>query len=210
MRIEQPGRPSSSIVVIRIVSWVLIGFVSIGLTACGPASEPNPPPFNLVLFVIDTLRADRVGIYGNPRATSPNLDAFARDALVFDNAYAPAPHTAPSHASLFSSTYPATHGVWNSVKLPFGQKGHPRLSNRAKTLAEVLEQHGFRTGAITDGGWVNPGRGLGQGFESFTARRLGVKNRMDLAIEWLEAREPADPFFLFLHTYQVHAPYIPP
>jgi arylsulfatase A-like enzyme len=176
---------------------------------CGETPNVERPP-NVLLLVIDTLRADRVGVYGNDQPTSPRIDAFARDAIVFESALAPSPHTAPSHASLFTSTYPATHGVWNEFFNAEGERFYPTLSLNATTLADVLRDGGWQTAAIADGGYVSAGRGLAQGFSHFDSWGHGVEDRFAKAISWIGERDASRPFFLFLHTYEVHAPYVPP
>ncbi|MBT3341302.1 MAG: sulfatase-like hydrolase/transferase, partial [Planctomycetes bacterium] len=109
-------------------------------------------------------------------------------------------------------TYPATHGVWNRVKIPGAgkAKAFPTLSEKADTLAEVLQREGYQTAAVADGGFLTDRRGLAQGFELFDSKTLWVKNRMDRALKWLkDERDESQPFFLFLHTYEVHYPYLP-
>lgn len=176
--------------------------------ACGSEARPGP---NVILFLVDTLRADHLSCYGYPRNTSPNLDAFAREGVLFERVWAQAPQTAPSHASLFTSTYPAAHGIWNDVPAADGELVHPRLAEGAVTLAEVLREAGWRTAAIADGGWLIEERGLFQGFEHVESRTRGVVDRVDRGIEWLgDAARRRAPFFLFLHTYEVHTPYLPP
>lgn len=172
----------------------------------GDAGSPN-----VVLFVIDTLRADRLGIYGNANQPSPNLDKFAREGVLFERAWAPSPYTATSHASLFTSTYPATHGIWNRQRLESKDGDvYPALPPSAVTLAEVMRDSGWQTTAIAGGGYVNERRGLAQGFDYFNSQTLGVVNRIDHAIDWLnQMREVEKPFFMFLHTYEVHYPYLP-
>ena len=197
---------------------------------CGPSGEPAGPPApapdpagsglrsgeaaagsrNLVLVVADTLRADRLGCYGHDRDTSPSLDALAAESVLFENAFAPSPYTATSHASLFTSLYPNTHLVWNKTELEGGATVFPKLSENAVTLAEALRDAGWQTAGIADGGFVKEERGLHQGFELFESKTTGVGGRVDRALEWLrEERDPERPFFLFLHTYEVHSPYMP-
>ncbi|MBT7319002.1 MAG: sulfatase [Planctomycetes bacterium] len=176
-------------------------------TETAQASADSP---NVILFLVDTLRADHVSIYGYDKATTPNIDAFAKTSAVFRRAWANAPKTSPSHASLFSSTYPRVHGVWNRMILPSGEAIFPSLAKQNITMAEAFELAGYRTGAIADGGNVTDGRGFDQGFQTWDSRWRGAENRVDTAIDWLEdSRKIGDPFFLFLHTYQVHTPYLP-
>lgn len=197
------GRRSGTAAVIPLI--LVIAGVALNL-----GCAEDPPPKNLLIFVVDTLRADRLSIYGNPQLTTPNIDAFAREAVVFDNAYAPSPRTAPSHASLFTSTFPATHGVWNWVSLSDGRTVHPTLSSRFQTLAEILRDEGFQTAACADGGWISKSRGFKQGFDHFDSKHRGTEDRVDKALTWLDGRDTNRPFFLFLHTYEVHSPYLPP
>lgn len=189
---------------------LLLAAACAGGAEAPPAPRPGRPR-NLLLVVVDTLRADRLGCYGHDRATSPHLDALAADAVLFERAFAPSPYTAASHSSLFTSLYPNTHLVWNRAIVEGGAQIFPALSDNAVTLAEVLREAGFQTAAIADGGFVQEERGLAQGFDLFESRTLGVTDRVDRALRWLrEERDPARPFFLFLHTYEVHSPYMPP
>ncbi len=188
------------------------------LSTCGGEPEsssatvgPTDPP-NVLMFVVDTLRADRLGCYGHDAPTSPHLDSFAEQAQLFERAWAPSPYTATSHASLFTSTYPETHGIWNRLQLDSKPDPvFPALPEKAITLAEVFRDSGWQTAAIAGGGYVNARRGLAQGFELFDSRTLGAEDRMNRALQWLgQERDPNKPFFLFLHTYEVHYPYVPP
>ncbi|RMH04503.1 MAG: hypothetical protein D6702_03090 [Planctomycetota bacterium] len=192
----------------RGVARLLLLLAAPALGACGGGGDGRP---NVILFLIDTLRADHLSCYGHAANTTPNLDAFAREGILFENCWAQAPQTAPSHATLFTSTEPAAHGIWNDVPSPSGEVLHPALADGAVTLAEVLRDAGWRTAAIADGGWLIPERGLDQGFEHFESRTRGVVDRVQRGLEWLEDNaDRGRPFFLFLHTYEVHTPYLPP
>lgn len=182
--------------------------VLVALATAGCGGEPRRT--NVLLVVVDTLRSDALSVYGNPRPTSPNIDALAQDAILFDHAYAPAPNTVPSHASLFTSTYPATHQVWNRIMVEGKADVYTRLAPAHTTLAEALAAAGYQTAAVADGGFVNAGRGLAQGFDHFDSQTLGVRNRFRAALHWLRKRDRDAPFFLFLHTYEAHSPYLPP
>ncbi|MCH2101398.1 MAG: sulfatase [Planctomycetes bacterium] len=174
-----------------------------------PLRSETPP--NLLVFLIDTQRADYLGAYGHAAPTSPELDSYAQESLVFERAYAPASSTSPSHASLFTSTHPRIHGVWNRVPRGEGEDPiFPALSPKAITLAEVLNEAGYDTAAICDGGNLQENRGFAQGFSVWDSKFSGAENRVDRALRWLDTERDADlPFFLFLHTYQVHTPYLP-
>ena len=207
-----PRRPTDSLLSMAALLCLL--------SSCGgssPGSEANTgtgafeEPPNVILFVIDTLRADRLGCYGNPANPSPTLDQFAKEGILFERMWAPSPYTATSHASLFTSTYPATHGIWNRQRLD-SKDGDifPALPDSAITLAEVMSELGWETAAIAGGGYVNERRGLAQGFDYFDSHTFGAVNRVGRAIDWIkEDRDFSRPFFMFLHTYEVHYPYLP-
>jgi arylsulfatase A-like enzyme len=168
--------------------------------AAGPGCG-RPAPRAVVLVDLDTLRADRLSIYGNPRPTSPHLDAFARSATRFEWAFAQAPYTLPSQVSILTSLYPQTHGV---------VRPKDSMGSEAFTLAEAFHAAGWRTAAFVDGGFVAASLGLDQGFESFVEfGQQGLAKSEAPIAEWLRAHS-REPFFLFIHTYDTHSPYAPP
>lgn len=175
-------------------------FVLVALASCS-TNAPVPPDLNVVLISIDTLRADHLGCYGYPRPTSPAIDELSRDSVVFAQAIAQAPSTLPSHASMFSSLLPHHHQAsWANMT---------RLPEEVLTLAEVLEQVDYRTVAFTGGGQVDPVFGLNQGFEIYKqVRKRRFRGTVREAVRWLEANR-GSPFFMFLHSYEVHHPYTP-
>jgi len=129
-----------------------------------PSSSPN------VLFVVlDTVRPDHLGTYGYDRDTSPELDAFASQGVVFENAFSAAPWTLPSHASMFTGLHPTTHGTgWEKPHL---QDGRARIGDLAvydvHTLAEEMAQRGYQTVGVAEKPWLSYEVGLTQGFEQF-------------------------------------------
>ncbi|HKV07122.1 MAG TPA: sulfatase [Thermoanaerobaculia bacterium] len=162
---------------------------------------------NVVVVLVDTLRADHTSLYGYPRPTTPRLDAWAaRRAVVFENTVAPAPWTLPSHISLFTGLDAVTHGI---------NYGHPAPGSLT-LLAERLRRAGYATAAFTGGAYLTPGYGLAQGFDRFHAHRENplagdaTGRDLDRGIEraraWIE-ESATEPFFLFLHTYEIHAPF---
>ena len=164
-------------------------------------AEGEPPV--AVLASIDTLRADRLSLYGYGRPTSPHLDAWARRrAAVFRRTVAPAPWTLPAHISMFTAIDAHRHGANH-------QEGAvPEL----EMLAETLHRAGFTTVAITGGGFVHPTWGFAQGFDSYRYfdEEVGFDDEMEQGIAGALAllRSRADrPLFLFFHTYEVHNPY---
>lgn len=163
-----------------------------------PAQPTKASPPNVILFSIDTLRADRLGAYGNPRSTSPNLDRLSRLGHSFSTVVSQSPITAPSHMTMFTSRYPEVHKVGNvSVESP------TRLSGDIPTLAEQLKRNGYGTVACTDGGNVNSSLGFGRGFDMYG--ETGAEKFLGLV-----KLQPREPWFAFLHTYWVHDPYIVP
>jgi arylsulfatase A-like enzyme/Tfp pilus assembly protein PilF len=185
------------------------------LTGCArqQADRVAAPPPDVVLITIDTLRADRVGVYGGLPATTPNLDRLAGRGVAFMDATAHVPLTAPSHASILTGLYPPHHALRDN--------GGFVLSPRASTLAELLRAHGYHTAAFVASYVLNRGTGLARGFETYGDRfdtagshpaLLGLQRRGPEvardAIGWL-ATAP-HPFFLWVHLYDPHTPYDPP
>lgn len=167
---------------------------------------------HVILISVDTLRADHLGCYGYRRPTSPNIDRLAGHGVVFRNAIAQAPWTTPSHFSLLTSLYPSTHGVNESFSDLLTHLRSPgvrfrTLPPRRVTLAEVFRQAGFETAAFTGGISVAARLGFAQGFDVYDENMgaLGSEIHAPLRI-WLEGHRDRS-FFLFLHTFEVHAPY---
>jgi len=171
------------------------------VTGAGAApAPPRPPVRNLILVSIDTLRADRVGVYGYSRNTTPALDALAGTGAVFTRAISQASWTLPSHMSILTGLYPMAHGA-----ISYDRK----LPEEVPTLAEVLEHRGFHTAAFVEGGYLNERFGYAQGFESWTPYYEGFPGMMGEARRFVERQPEGSRYFLFLHTYEVHCPYYP-
>ena len=189
--------------------------VSFALAGCG--SEPPKP--NIVLIMVDTLRADHLGSYGYPADVSPNLDVLARESIVFENCFSQSPWTKPSTASLMTSLYPQVHGLTNHEGQYWGGEGSESrtgvLPDQAETLAESLRAAGYRTGAFIANSWVIRNYGFAQGFEVFDDYSARLDTPADKLIDeartWLDSIEGrGDPFFLYVHAMDVHAPYDAP
>jgi arylsulfatase A-like enzyme len=176
-----------------------------GCDGTDPVVAPSTPasrPRTIVLVSLDTLRPERLGLYGNTPDVSPVLDAFAREAVVFDTALAPSPWTLPSHLTMFTGLDPVAHGVINESK---------SLSENAETLGTRLSEAGYATGGFTDGGFMSGRYGFSRGFDVFDDKRSedgpnGFPRLMPRAIEWLTDQGEQD-VFLFLHTFDAHTPY---
>ena len=198
----------------------ILAAASLFLGACGGESADSASATRaqrVLLITCDTLRADRLGVYGFAAGTSPNLDAFAEQCLVYDKAYAAAPMTMPSFASMMTGLLPDHTGVVNN---------HVLIPAQATTIAESLSDAGFATSAVVSN-WVlksrdvDKRRGMEQGFDAFDdtmqsaeRTRKKVKERLapdttDAALAWLETR-PSDRFFLWVHYQDPHGPYTPP
>ena len=161
-----------------------------------------------MLISIDTLRADRLGAYGyTAQPTSPHFDALATRGTLFERVVAPSPWTIPSHMAMLTGIHPEALGMARAI----GKT--PRLSPRRTTLAERFRDDGFVTVAFTATGPMRAKNGFADGFflyqEAYNRGDL-IRRDLDtnsyLATRWLR-EHGAEPFFLFLHTYEVHAPY---
>ncbi len=185
----------------------LLALLSI-LAGCGGEVE------GVVLVSLDTTRADRIGCYGYEEAKTPILDMIAERGVRFAHAVAPVPVTTPSHASMFTGSYPPVHGV--------RYNGMFQLPESARTIAEVLSQAGWSTAAVVSAYPTSTVTGLSQGFQTyrdlFREKRSEELRRnaerkaaevTDLALDWLR-RRPKGPFFLWLHYFDPHWPYEPP
>jgi len=171
-----------------------------------PASpRPAGRPHNVILYLVDTLRADHLGCYGYSRPVSPRVDAFARQAVLFRHTVAQSSWTRPATVTLLTGLLPRTHGV-------NGRKD--KLADGALTLAEMLRARGYQTAGFVTNGNVARSFGLGQGFETYELlpRRQSAATTVNaVAAEWLRAGRRGDtPFFLYLHSVEPHAPYNPP
>ena len=177
-----------------------------------PARQAQHVPPSVLLVTIDTLRADRLGAYGDGRARTPNLDSLARAGARFAHAFAAAPVTLPSHASLLTGLLPPEHGVRGN--------GVFRLGPRSRTLAEALKARGYATGAFVAAAPLNHRYGLGRGFDAYddaflrrggTHFELAERPAADVtaaALAWLSAQR--SPVFLWVHYFDPHHPYDPP
>jgi arylsulfatase A-like enzyme len=158
---------------------------------------------NVILVVLDTLRADRLGCLGYPKPTSPNIDAFARENILFTHAVSPSPWTLPAHFSLLTGLYP-------SAQLDNGS-GWEMRSYAEKSMADLLKARGYSTVAI---GSLAHASGFGKGFDVFrkfnytkdAKKSFVTKKIFDDAMTWI-AENRESKFFMLLHNYECHIPY---
>jgi len=193
----RPCQPRSN----RMALFLLATLV-VALGACHRSDtvDFSPHPHPIIVIDIDTLRADRLGCYGNHRNTSPNLDSLAQESILFKWAFSQAPTTGPSQTTILSGLYPTSHG-----KIP----DEAKVPDEAVMLAEALATAGFRTAGLHDGGYLSDFFNIGQGFGLYQDfRGQGFSAIVPEAIEWLRSNAETD-FLLFLHTYDTHTPYAP-
>lgn len=190
-------------------------------TTCGPArncdrdwavwGDPHvaypetlrPRAERLILLIsIDTLRVERLGLYGNQRATSPHLKRLAEDAVTFETAIAPSPWTIPSHATLLTATDPRVHGADASTT----------ILDSLTPLPEVLRASGWQTGGFVDTPYLSSQHGFDRGFERFDDEapvgdfRRGARITRERILRWLGSADER-PAFVFWHIMDVHGPY---
>lgn len=191
------------------VEWpdpLRVGFGGLTLTArrSVPRAEASPRQPNVVLILLDTLRADRTSVYGCERDTTPNLARLAARGVVFDEAFSTSSWTWPSTASILTGRTPEVHGVQGASS--------SFLPERLDTLAEALQREGVTTGAWSGSPLIVPDKNFDQGFEFFDSSEAGVMRRSDLflpgALEWLQTVGDRR-FFLYLHLMEPHAPPVP-
>jgi len=170
-----------------------------GLTSADPRLDAPPSVGTCVLITFCTLRADRIGCYGYEHADTPNMDALARDGVVFDNHYTQASFSGGSFATILTGRYCSGHGVFD----------HPRpLAEDNVTIAEVLRDRGYRTAAFVTHSFLKAALGFNQGFETF---RMGKRpgRQSQLAAQWIDGHAQ-ERFFLWYQAEPGHYPYSGP
>lgn len=194
---------------------VAVAGLALAVLVSTRCSSPPRAARNLVLITIDTLRADRLGCYGNRSVETPNLDRLSREGAMAGQASVHVPLTRPSHVSLLTGLLPAEHGIRDNVS--------PALRADVPTLADVLHARGFRTGAFVSSIVLSRQSGLSRGFDEYSdrfeadgddARFLNtIQKRGDgptaEAVAWIEDQK-GNRFFAWLHLYDPHDPYEPP
>jgi len=192
-------------------SALLAGLFAIGYAALAvPTASPN-----VVFITIDTLRPDHLGCYGDKQIGTPNIDTLAADGTRFERAYTAVPVTLPSHTVIFTGTYPTLSGVHDFAA--------NKLSPTQATLASVLKDNGYTTGAVIGSAVLDSRFGLNHGFDfyydHFDFNRLQESNLdemerpgnivADVTLDWL-SKNYQKKFFLWMHLYDPHYPYRPP
>ena len=165
---------------------------------------------NLIMISLSNVGAQRMSLYGYERLTTPNLDQWAKDAIVFEKAFTQTSWTLPVATSLFTSLYPYSHKVMDRYR-------DNVLSKKIQTLPELLRDQGYRTAAFVGGldysrqfGHMRGFQEVGEIADFITAATLtGFKPNFDKASEWI-SKNSKEKFFLFVHGYDAHCPFDPP
>jgi arylsulfatase A-like enzyme len=209
------GRRRSAVLAALAAGALVIG------SACAGTPAPEPPA-DVVLVTLDATRADALSCYGGRLADTPNLDAIARESVRFDQAITTAPYTGPSHASILTGLYPPQHGLRDFL--------HQRMRDDVATLPELLRERGFRTAAFVSTYVLDRRFGLDRGFDVYSGDfwqkatpdgrprpvqgsasfERPARETVDEAIAWIARAPASQPFFLWLHLFDAHAPYDPP
>jgi arylsulfatase A-like enzyme/Flp pilus assembly protein TadD len=183
----------------------------VSLALAATAAKPPVPP-SVVLVTLDTTRADHLGSYGAANAQTPRLDALARSGVRFEQALSPVPLTLPAHASLLSGRVPRRHGVRDNAGF--------RLGADVPLLTDRLGAAGYATAAFVSAAILDRSGGLARGFtiyddnvrvgdrRAFDYQERGASQTVDALLPHLGALKA--PFFLWIHFYDPHLPYVPP
>ncbi len=198
----------------RAAATLAFAFAVVAGAGCRARDAGSWPEAPVVLVSIDTLRADRLPLYGYERGATPHLDALGRESLVFDDVYSHCPLTLPAHASMLTGLLPPRHGVRDNAGFT--------LEPGARTLASRLSRAGWATGAAVSSYVLRAGTGIAQGFERYDDAIDRDASREDMAeqqrdgavavdtlLRWIETQGERR-FFAFLHLYEPHTPYAPP
>ena len=171
---------------------ILILWLAVGLWALRPYFlRPDVP---IIIYVVDTLRADRLGLYGYAEPTSPRIDELAAESVIFDQAYAAAPWTPPSVASLFTSTFACQHGV----------NGWSKLNSAVPTLAEQLAGTGLITASYHSNLFLGSMLNLDRGYQIRELRKPDDNSRATDVDQFLKT-VGEEPFYLYIHTMEPHS-----
>lgn len=196
----------------RKLAGLMVALLVLPAIALAGAKERRADTPNIVLITIDTLRADHLSCYGYPLQTSPHIAKLASQGVQFQNAYSPIPLTGPAHIALMTSLFPQQHGATiNGMHMT--TKPHPI------TLAQVLHRLGYRTAAFVSAWPVKRGiTGLGRGFDVYNQKftyhykllnaARDAKEVTTAAQRWLKKRGGKRPFFMWLHYFDPHEPYV--
>jgi len=172
---------------------------------------------DILLITIDTLRADRLGVYGDTKAQTPNLDRLAKEGMLFTESHSVTPLTLPSHSSMLTGLWPSEHGVRDNAGF--------WLDPQYQTIAESLSDAGYTTGAFVSAFVLSHSWGLDQGFDfyhdpfhpqdllevaAFGEAQLPAGEVLNVATQWWRKQDLSTPKFAWVHLYDPHTPWDPP
>ena len=180
--------------------FLLLAVLSAWLGGCS-AFEKSPSEPNVIILLMDTLRADHLGCYGYHRNTSPLLDSLAQKGVVFGKCYAPSDYTQASTASLFTGQDPLVHGYMNSNYV---------LEEANVTMAELFRDNGYQTAAFIANGLAGKKYGMDQGFDRhFEQNRASAPELAVAARTFIDehAASSDKPFLIYMHFLDVHDPH---
>jgi arylsulfatase A-like enzyme/Flp pilus assembly protein TadD len=203
----------------RPVAFSLVLVVLASLAGCRPAPELSAAaPYAgapVILISIDTLRSDRLPMYGYEKVKTPNFDSLRSDSILFEKAYSHCPLTLPSHVSMLTGLLPAETGVRSNIGFRFDPSAHP-------TIPQLLKQEGYTTGAAVSAYVLRRSTGIGEAFDFYDdelPQKSGGGSLGDLqrgggetvaaATRWISAQGDS-PFFFMLHLFEPHTPYAAP
>ena len=168
---------------------------------------------NVILITLESLRPDHVGCYTGPKATTPALDAFARESMVYEKAYSVTSWTLAAHASIFTGLYPTAHQAVGPID---------KLHNSYETLTEILAKRGYQTAGFSSGPYLRKTHNLTQGFEYYDEESSSIKHvdahgdvtnphMLASITSFLEQKQDRNrPLYLFAYFWDPHYDYIPP
>ena len=204
--------------VLRITNYIVTLILLILPLACkkdieSPQVKVKP---TVILISIDTLRADYLKLYDPKGNSTPNLEQFASEGIIFRNAISQVPYTLPSHATMLTGMYPAAHRVRDNVR--------DTLPSAIPTLAETFKKNGYQTAGFAGSMVLSEQTGIARGFDYYDdffsrgdvhAEDLGgIERKAEDVVQsfeyWLQHRKSQTPFFAFMHFYDPHSPYNPP
>ena len=198
------SRSRPRILTASTVVGALIAGLAFALATCG--ADPAKP--DVLVLVLDTVRADRLSVLECERETTPHLQRFAEGAIVFEDAWGPASWTLPAHAALFTGMHPSDVGLADGAVLS--------VDGDVPLLAELLRTAGWATACFTANSWIGPHTGLARGFGRVDElwKELGgtdAARTHERAFDWMQGRRKrGTPFFAFVNDMEAHAPWNPP
>jgi len=200
------------------VLLALIVFIIAALAYLGVGSHDRRASPNVILVVVDTLRADHLGLYGYDRPTSPGLDAWAASGRVYDNAHASSSWTLPSFGSIYSGQLLARHGaglIATDGSTVSGPRGHHAVDPEVPMVAQIMKDHGYATAAVMNNPFLSPELGVGAGFDTYdylAGSNQQIRRAREIVsrgLAWID-NHSRGPYLLVLHFIDPHMDYDPP